>query len=453
MSLLSERSEHLEHFERARALVLSMRRPGEGLMGYWMSETSDFVRFTRGGVRQAGRVEQRELRLALTVEGRRASLDVTLSGAPADDARRLAGALDRLRALAPALPPDPHLCDPPPPDAAPPSPLPPPPAGEPSAGEALGVFLGLSAGLDVVGILSSGTVARGFLSGEGLTRWSERAARQVDWSVVQSADRAVKCGWAGEAWDLAALERKLSEARAQLAALARPAHTPAPGALRALLSPAALADLLGAFSDWGGWSAQALHERQSPLGLLASGARRFSPLLSVYDAAGGAAPAFQAEGHLRPARHPLVVAGGWGAPLVSPRSARRLGLSSTGAPAHEAPQTLEVEAGALPSSEALAALGTGVYVSDVWYLNFSDRAAACVTGTTRFATLWVEGGAPVAPLSVMRFDDCLYDVLGERLEALTVERDLSLSASTYDRRSLSSTLTPAALCAGLRFTL
>jgi hypothetical protein len=43
--------------------------------------------------------------------------------------------------------------------------------------------------------------------------------------------------------------------------------------------------------------------------------------------------------------------------------------------------------------------------------------------------------------------------LGDRLEGLTVERDLCLSSSTYDRRSLSSTLTPAALCAGLRFTL
>ncbi len=38
---------------------------------------------------------------------------------------------------------------------------------------------------------------------------------------------------------------------------------------------------------------------------------------------------------------------------------------------------------------------------------------------TRFATFWVEGGRIVAPVNVMRWDDTLYRMLGENLEALT----------------------------------
>lgn len=64
------------------------------------------------------------------------------------------------------------------------------------------------------------------------------------------------------------------------------------------------------------------------------------------------------------------------------------------------------------------ALGTGVAVSNFWYLNWSDRAAGRLTGMTRFASLWVENGEPVAPLSVMRFDDSLFRLLGSQLEAL-----------------------------------
>ena len=40
---------------------------------------------------------------------------------------------------------------------------------------------------------------------------------------------------------------------------------------------------------------------------------------------------------------------------------------------------------------------------------------------TRFATFWVEDGKIVAPVDVLRFDDTLYRMLGENLEALTPE--------------------------------
>jgi predicted Zn-dependent protease len=109
--------------------------------------------------------------------------------------------------------------------------------------------------------------------------------------------------------------------------------------------------------------------------------------------------------------------------------------------------------GALADKDVLAALGTGVYVGNLWYLNYSDRNACRMTGMTRFATFWVENGEIQAPVSTMRFDDSAYSLLGSQLEALTAERELLLSASTYSQRNTSSALLPGALVSRLTLTL
>ncbi|VEB43432.1 Predicted Zn-dependent proteases and their inactivated homologs [Chromobacterium violaceum] len=114
---------------------------------------------------------------------------------------------------------------------------------------------------------------------------------------------------------------------------------------------------------------------------------------------------------------------------------------------------MQLAAGELPRDQALQALGTGVYLSNLWYLNFSDRSACRITGMTRFACFWVEDGRIVAPLGVMRFDDSLYSVLGEQLEALTAERELLVDTASYGGRATQSKLLPGALVKSLRFSL
>jgi predicted Zn-dependent protease len=76
-----------------------------------------------------------------------------------------------------------------------------------------------------------------------------------------------------------------------------------------------------------------------------------------------------------------------------------------------------------------------------------------MTGLTRFATFWVEDGQLQAPVSTMRFDDSLYDLLGDQLEALTRERELILSTSTYGQRQTGSSHLPGALVKALTLTL
>ena len=102
---------------------------------------------------------------------------------------------------------------------------------------------------------------------------------------------------------------------------------------------------------------------------------------------------------------------------------------------------------------ALRELGTGLYVSNLWYLNYSDRAACRTTGMTRFATFWVENGVLCEPIDVMRFDESIYRMLGENLVALTREREMILDPDTYGRRSTHSARLPGALVEDFQFTL
>ena len=128
-------------------------------------------------------------------------------------------------------------------------------------------------------------------------------------------------------------------------------------------------------------------------------------------------------------------------------------MATNGANVNETPESLDLGPGSLAEAQALEALGTGIYVGNLWYLNFSDRSACRLTGMTRFASFWVEDGRIRAPLNVMRFDDTAYRILGENLEALTRERDLLPDTITYGERSTESTRTPGALLKEFALTL
>jgi predicted Zn-dependent protease len=139
--------------------------------------------------------------------------------------------------------------------------------------------------------------------------------------------------------------------------------------------------------------------------------------------------------------------------LVNPRTGREFALAHNGANASEVPESLEMAAGNLSVADALAALDTGLYIGNLWYLNFSDRPACRLTGMTRFASFWVEGGRIVAPVEVMRFDDSVFRLLGRELVGLTSERELLVNSDTYCERNVSSMRLPGAVVREMAFTL
>ena len=116
------------------------------------------------------------------------------------------------------------------------------------------------------------------------------------------------------------------------------------------------------------------------------------------DTANGVAPNFQEQGFMRPDEVVMIDGGKAGDPLVSPRLRDR--VRPVAKMAQQATNRLvpfAIAGGDLDADQALADLGTGLYVGNLWYTNFSDRPACRVTGMTRFATFWVEGGEIVGP--------------------------------------------------------
>ena len=416
-------------------------------LGY-AAESSEFVRLNHARVRQAGQVQQASVNLKLIHDGRHADLGITLAGAPELDRQRLAEGLQQLRETLPLLPQDPYLLlnhnawksqnE----QARP----------LPDLDQVLAEISQAAQGVDLVGFYAAGPISRGFASSSGAFGWHQANSFNFDFSLFHANGEAVKASYAGDAWDSAAFAQRFQQAREQLEYLGRPLHTLAPGQYRAYLAPAALEEIVSMLA-WGGFSAQAIASKGSPLQRLYAGDQALNPLVSMAEQVSASlSPAFSRDGYPR-SDVPLISAGHAEGRLVNSRSAAEYGLSTNGADGDESPSAFEMAAGDLAQADILKQLGTGLYISNLWYLNYSDQPAARLTGMTRFATFWVEDGEIKAPVSTMRFDDSVYHLLGSQLEALTAERELLLSASTYGERNTSSNFLPGALVKRLTLTL
>jgi len=413
------------------------------------AEDSDFVRFNRSAVRQAGHVRQIHLSLGLIRDGRQAEAGLMLAGNAEADRADLERMLGVLRSQLADLPEDPHLLRPETvcsTERILPSRL-------PESAQIVDTVLQAARGLDLVGILAAGPVYRGFADSAGQRNWHETASFNFDWSLYHSRDKAVKTTYAGFEWDDPAFSAKFADAAAQLEILQREPVTLAPGSYRAYLAPAALNEMLGML-NWGGVSEKALRTKQSPLRRMREEGLALSPAVTLAEhTEAGLAPGFQGDGFIKPARVPLIESGRLAGSLVSPRTAKEYGIATNGADAGEGMASLELGAGTLPLADVLAELDTGIFIGNLWYLNFSDRANARITGMTRFATFWVEGGRIKAPLNVMRFDDSLFRLFGDKLRGLTREREMLIDTDTYGARSTASALVPGALVEDFVFVL
>jgi predicted Zn-dependent protease len=439
--------EHEQFLALADSIGAQMKGE-EGFLANLSAETSDFVRFNRSSVRQAGAVAQQYLRLELFRGKRHAARSLTLSS-NTDDKAAVTAAIESLREILNDTPEDPHFLI----NTQPQSTTRILPGALPSPKDALDAVLQAGAGHDMVGFYAAGPIHRGFANSFGQCNWDTVQAFNIDLSFYLRADKAVKMTHAGTAWDAPAFAAKADAAKARLTVLARDAKTIAPGGYRVYLAPAAMEEVMGMMS-WGGFGLADHRTATTPLIKMVEQGAKLHPGVTLREnSADGLAPGFQGEGFVRPAAVTLIENGAYRDCLISPRSAAEFGAQQNGAGGHESPQALDLAAGTLAGDDVLRALNTGIYVGNLWYLNYSDRNACRLTGMTRFATFWVENGEIVAPLNVMRFDDTLYRMLGKNLVGLTAERDLLLSTDTYEARSTRSMRLPGAIVDDLKMTL
>jgi len=419
----------------------------EVLLACYDGEQSDFVRFNRSLIRQPGSVTQREMSLRLIDGQRHISSSTTLTGEGEVDGPKLTAMLDTLRGDLPHVPEDPYLlyatdvCS----------------SEEihddtlPASAAAVDAVLAAGEGRDLVGIYASGAIEAGFANSLGQRNWFARPSFNMDWCFYHRRDKAVKAAYAGFVWDDEQFNRKVTAAGEQLAVLAGDPRTIDPGEYRVFLAPAAMQEILFMLC-WGGFGLKDHRTKNTPLLKMIADGATLSPGVTIREnTAGGLSPRFSTRGYAKNDSVTLVENGQYRNCLVSPRSAAEYDVPTTGG--RESPESLELAAGALEETRVLEALDTGVYVNTLWYLNYSDRPAGRITGMTRFATFWVEGGRITAPLNVMRFDETIYRILGENLIDLTLQREFLPDNDTYFARSTDSMNLPGALIDNFRFTL
>ena len=422
----------------------------EVLIANTSGENTDFIRLNAGDVRQAGSVSQRTMTVDLIEGQRHVEGTIQLSGDPGMDDARLAALTGKLREQRQLVGEDPFLLY----NTNPVSTERINSGVIPDPESALSDIRSAGAGKDMVGIYAAGDTFRGFGNSLGQRSWHQASSFNLDWCFYLAADKAAKNMYAGFQWDDDAFAAKVDWSAQQLAALERKPVELAPGGYRTYLAPVALEELVTLLSWYGSFSLRSHETRQTPFLRMLTDGVELSPEVTISeDTAGGVAPNFQSAGFVRPESVSLVTRGRYADTLVSPRSSKEYGVPTNGASDHEIPESLRIEPGNLPVADVQEALDTGLYVGNLWYTNFSDRAACRTTGMTRFATFWVEGGEVVAPANVLRFDDTAFNLLGSKLEGLTDESEVLLDTQTYSERSTESRQLPGALVSEMKFTL
>jgi predicted Zn-dependent protease len=429
--------------------AVSLLKSGEIVTLNFEGEQSDFVRFNHNKVRQPGSVAVTDLSIDLIHGQRHAESQLSLSGVADEDRGRVRTVIDDLRGRLDHLPEDPHLLY----------------ATEvrstervgknelPRREQALADIMAAGEGKDLVGIFAQGAIYRGFANSLGQKNWFATFSYHLDWSFYLRADKAVKSTYAGFQWNPQDLRQKMAAAGEQLGLLDREPKTIKPGKYRVYLAPRALEEIFGLLS-WGGLGLKSHKSKIASLIKMSEGGETVSPDFTFSEnTAGGIAPNFDAKGFIKPDEVVLIEGGRFKNYLVSPRSAKEYGVPTNGAAPGEGPQSMDLAAGKIPMAEVAAKLGTGAYVNNLWYLNYSDRPACRMTGMTRFATFWVEDGRIVAPLNVMRFDESFYRMFGANLLGLTREREMILASETYGGRNVGSARLPGALIEDFAFTL
>jgi predicted Zn-dependent protease len=442
-----------DYFYSLSDALFSKLQGDEQLLLGFSGEDSDFVRMNHNRIRQAGCVTQRSLSLDLVKGKRHAQASIELAGEQALDMTQLDSTLKKCRAQRELLPEDPYLVF----------------ATEINNTEyhhdnatinshdAVEQIVQAAGDMDLVGLFANGTQYAGFANSMGQRNWHSSANFNFDWSCYLAnekdgkSDKAVKSNYAGFDWQPDKLAEKMDSIKHQLSILSRPSSTLEPGSYRAYLAPSAVNEIINMMS-WGGFGLKSHRTKSTPLLQMVEQNRPLDASISLREHhARGLAPIFTGSGFIKPDDVQLIRDGRYQDCLVSSRSAMEYD-SVTNAD-YEFPGSLELAAGELNSEDILQQLDTGLYINNLWYLNFSDRSACQMTGMTRFACFWVEQGEIQAPVNVMRFDDSIYSLFGTSLLGLTQEREMILDPGTYGQRSNHSIELPGVMVSALRLTL
>ena len=442
----------LEHsfYQLADRLIETLHH-SEHLTINLSSEHSQFTRFNHAKVRQSGLVEDGNVTISLISNQREAHAEFPFTGDREVDITCAIANLDYLRQEVAQIPENPYLVI---------------PTNQGSSREvyqgdllspkdAIATILAPIANLDFTGFYASGSIVRANANSAGQRHWFATDSFFVDYSMfvqTDSGEKAIKGIYAGKDWNSQVYSLQIDRSKQQLNALQRPNKTIERGQYHTYFAPAAASDLLGFLTGSVGESS--LQQGSSALLKLRNQEKSLSRLLSLNENfTDGNVPRFNGLGEVAPEHLSVIADGKLVNTLVSSRSAKEYNKIANGASNGESMRSPEVAGGNLAEVDILKQLDTGLYLSNLHYLNWSDRVGGRITGMTRYACFWVENGEFTAPITNLRFDDSIYTFFGENLESLTDFREFIPNTGTYDKRSLGGILVPGMLVKDFTFTL
>lgn len=319
--------------------------------------------------------------------------------------------------------------------------------------EMLTTVLDTSSHVDLAGVFSSGDIVRATINTEGQFHWFKTRNFYLDYSLYNDKQKAVKGLYAGNNWDADGLRTNLKDSEYKLSLMNRESKKIERGSYRVFLAPSAVSELLGTLS-WGGVSMGEHKRGNGSLRDLWEGKRKMSEKFSLAeDFSLGMTPRFNDRGEVSPAHLPLIEKGVLKNFLTSTRTANEYKIETNNASDWESMRSPVITTGKLSRNDIFKELGTGLYLSDLHYLNWSDRETARVTGMTRYACFWVENGEIVSPIQDLRFDESYYNLFGEGLVELTDFADLIPSTGSYSQRDVGGSKVPGVLVSDFKFTL
>ncbi|MEH1796012.1 TldD/PmbA family protein [Nostoc sp.] len=436
-------------FNRLIETLLIKKAENEQFTVRLSSERSQFTRFNHAKVRQTGCVADGWIELTLMADQRSSIRQFTFTGNWEIDWQLAYSALQELRDELILLPIDPYLVLPSETNTS----------REVHSGHLLPEeavvtsVLEQVSKLDLTGIYAGGIVIKGYGDSSGQKHWFATDSFSLDYSLFSPLGQAVKGTFAGSDWDESAYIAKISEAKKQLELLARPVKELPRGQYKTYFAPAAVADLLLMLS-WGAVSEADIQQGNSALAALSRQEKQLSTAFSLKENfQRGLVPRFNELGEMAAPELPVIEKGRLVNTLVNSRTAKEYQKTANGANSSETLRAPEISPGNLGFEQILPKLDTGLYLSNLHYLNWSDRQTGRITGMTRYACFWVENGEIIAPIENLRFDESLYRFWGENLVDLTDFQEFIPEVGTYESRQLGGSLVPGMLVEDFTYTL
>ncbi|MFN7039389.1 MAG: metallopeptidase TldD-related protein [Alphaproteobacteria bacterium] len=426
--------------------VMNSLKSGEYLTINLSGEKSLFARFNNAKVRQIIEVEQYFIELIFSCNNKSINYKLPFNFSFEKDSSSIRKILDKCRNEFNTLPDDPFIVK---------------PSNNGTSSEnyygdipdniVSGILEEVSS-LDFVGLYTSGYIIKANVNSKGQKHWFSTENFQADFSIYAPGQQAVKEIYADMNWDKNKFKAKIDDAKNKLEILQKPQKILSPGSYRTYFAPDAVSELVNMLS-WNGINMSSLKQGHSALKNLSEGTTLSSLFSLKEDFTLNLVPKFNELGEVFSDIIPIITDGKLENLLTNTRTAKEHKLETNYANSSESMRSAIVKSGNLAKENILKELDTGLYISNLHYLNWSDLTHGRLTGMTRYACFWVENGEIISPINNLRFDETLYNFWGKNLIALTDFRELIPQTGSYEERVIGGTLVPGMLVSEFNYTL